>query len=153
MSHQRPTRTLTIRPLESLDERIVPSGVGISPSANPANEVIVATRGGQVLGAIYQEYVKYEQGGGQGKFHPSQSSRIPFNGTAVGVDIRSGVGNFDALVGKLRGLGMEVTATSPQNGIVEGYLPISRLPAVADNGDVIGLSPTFRPILRGSRFS
>src|SRR6185312_15632270 len=117
-----------VHPLESLDKRIVPSGG--NPPTIAANEALVATRGGPALGAIYQEFANYEQAGAKGAFTPSEANRIYFSGTSVGIDIRFNGGNFSTLLGQLKGIGMQVTATAPQSEIVEDYLPIAQLPTV-----------------------
>ena len=59
MNRQRPRRTFVIPPPESLDERIVPAA--LDPIVAAANEALVASKGGQALGSIYQEFVNYEQ--------------------------------------------------------------------------------------------
>ena len=129
---------------------VVVSPTVTSPSAVSDPVTVVSTKGGPELGSIYQQYLTYEQAGGQGAFVPSQSGRIAFSGTSVGVEIRIS-GDLNAAVGQLQGSGMLVTATSAQSGIVEGYVPIADLPTVAGDGQVIGLSPIYRPILRGTR--
>ena len=143
MNRRRPARNLTISPVESLDRRIVPSGAALDSAALGA---IVTAKGGPTLGAIYREYVAYEQSGGKGEFRPAESGRVSFEGTSVGVDVRFGGGDFNALVGQLKGIGMHVTATVPRLGLVEGYLPISALPAVAGNSHEAGLAPNYKPV-------
>ena len=145
MNPHRPARKLTIGPLESLDERIVPSALGVSAATVAANEAVVNAKGGATLGSIYRQYVNYEQAGGKGTFTPSQSGQIFFNGTSVGVDLRYGSGNLNTLIGQLQGIGMRVTATAPHYNLVEGYLPISELPTVLANSHEVGATPVYKP--------
>ncbi len=146
MNRPRPTRTLTIGSLETLDERIVPSGTGITALPVATQEAFVTTRAGQALGSIYTQYVNYEAAGASGSFTPTQANQIYTSGTAVGVDIRFSGGDFNTLVGQLKGIGMQVTATAPQYGLVEGYLPDSQLPVVASNGYATTISPVYKPV-------
>jgi hypothetical protein len=146
MTHKRSNRTLAIGPLESLDQRIVPSGTGITSMPIATQEAFVATRAGQTLGSVFTQYVSYEQGGAVGAFAPTQAGQIFISGTSVGVDIDFHGGDFNTLVGQLKSIGMQVTATAPQVGLVEGYLPIGDLPIVASNGYATSISPVYRPV-------
>ncbi len=148
MSRNRSTRNLTIAPLEMLDDRIVPSGTGITSLPIATQEAFVTTRAGQALGSVFTQYVNYEQAGASGAFTPTLSGQIYFSGTSVGVDIIFHGGNYNTLVGQLKGIGMQVTATEQQDGIVEGYLPISQLPVVASNGYATTISPVYKPVIK-----
>jgi len=147
MYRRRPIRNLAIRPLESLDERIVPSGVGITALPVATQEAFVTERAGQALGTIYTQYVNYQAAGASGSFTSTLSNQIYMSGTSVGVDITFNGGNLSTLVGELQGIGMQVTATSTQDSIVEGYLPISQLPVVASNGYATTIAPVYEPIV------
>jgi hypothetical protein len=108
-------------------------------------EAAVNLKGGPELGAVYQEFVTYEQAGGTGTFSPPQASQIEISGMSVGVDVRTSAANFTAMLDDMEQLGMNVTATAPQVGVIEGFLPISQLPAVAANTGLAGMNPIYRP--------
>ena len=139
MNRNRTARQQARPSLESLDNRVLLSGA--------TDQALVVAKGGQALGAIYQEFITYETAGSHGTFQPVEANRILFNGTTVGVDVRFTGGDFNTLVSQLKGIGMQVTATSPGTEIVEGYLPIGQLPVVAANGLTTSLSPIYKPVL------
>ncbi len=135
MNDRRHHRTMKINPLESLDERIVPSGLA-------ASEAVVAAKGGPALGAIYQEYVKYENSGHHGAFASAESGQVALLGTTVGVNIHLN-GNFNNLLKQLHKDGMTVTSTNTQAGDVQGFLPIGKLPPVVTSGHTASIAPIF----------
>jgi hypothetical protein len=145
----RPKRTLAIHPLESLEDRLVLSSVSLRPAAVAAQEALVTTKGGPALGAIYQEFVAFEKSGAHGTFNSPQAGQIVIKGTSVGVDVHVS-GTFKADVKQLQGLGMKVTATSQQNGIIEGSLPIAQLPTVAGSKYDVGITPIYKPTTFGT---
>jgi hypothetical protein len=111
------------------------------------DETLVTNRAGQALGSLYTQYTNYVAGGSEGTFTSTLSSQIYMSGTSVGVNLSIGNGgDFSTVVSQLEGIGMQVTATSTQDGIVEGYLPISQLPVVASNGYLTEISPVSRPV-------
>jgi hypothetical protein len=157
MRHRRPARTFTINPLESLDERIVPStsgltpaALGFTPEADAGNEAVVAAHAGPVLGVIYQEYINYEVAGAQGAFSPGEAGQIFFSGTAVGVNITASAGNFSNMLSYLQGMGMAVTGTAPQQGVIGGYLAIWQLPLIVTNTNEASISPMYEPSFSAS---
>jgi hypothetical protein len=106
-------------------------------------------KAGQDLITIYQEYVQYENNGGTGAFVSSMSGVIVIKGTNVGVDLHwNGTGDFNGYVTSLQNLGMQIQATDPTSGIVEGMLPIAQLPTVAGLSQTKSLSPMYIPIIR-----
>ena len=143
MNTRRPARNAKIRPLESLDERIVPSGP--PPIIPGAAVALVTARGGPDLGSIFLEYFEYKASGGSGTFDPPEASKIYLRGDSVGVAIRFGSGDFKTLVGSLQGIGMHVTATDAQSHLVEGYLPISELTTVVTNSHEVSTAPVYKP--------
>jgi len=146
MITRRAARKLTIGSLEALDERIVPAG-GVGLTATAAQVAALDARGGQVLSSIYHQFASYEQAGAKGAFTTSASRVVPIDGTSVEVDVRFGAGDFNTLVGQLKGAGMRVTSVSSQLRVVEGFLSIANLPTVAANSHVTSLSPSFKPVL------
>jgi hypothetical protein len=124
---------------------------GLVPNAAAApnsQTAVVATVGGPALGTVYQDYLNYEAAGGTGTFTSSESGQIFISGTSVGVDIQTSPANFNAMLQAMEVYGMQVTATAPQVGVIEGYLPIAQLPTVAANADLEGLAPIYIPKAR-----
>ncbi len=142
MYRRRSTRTLSV---ETLDDRIVPSGTGITSLPIATQEAFVTERAGQALGTIFTQYENYEAAGASGTFSSNESNQIYLSGTSVGVDVNFGGGNYNTLLGQLKSIGMNVTATSTLDSLVEGYLPIANLPIVASNGYVSSIAPVYKP--------
>jgi len=133
---------------------------GGSPSSGPSTTGTVATnspsgspnaddlkngpmaKAGQDLIAVYQEF---QHNGGGDSFTSSQAARIQFQGAKVGIDAVSTGANFDAFVSAMTSLGMQVTRTDASHSLVEGFLPISRLPDAAQNPLTLSLSAMYRP--------
>jgi hypothetical protein len=145
LNHQRPSRTLTIHSLETLDNRIVPSGFGVSAASIATQEALVSTKAGPALGTVYTDFVNYENSGHHGAFQTRESKQIIVKGTSVEVDVRFSGGNFNVLEMRLKGLGMTVTATVPKLGIVEGFVPIANLPNVVTLPRETTTSPIYKP--------
>jgi hypothetical protein len=130
-----------------------PNAISVTPVLKPTQSAIppasqvplVALKGGPALGSIYQEFVNFEQAGGTGTFRPVEAGQILFAGDAVGVDIRTSAANFNTMLGEMEQLGMQVTATAPQVGVIEGFLPIAQLPTVAGNAGLAGMNPIYKP--------
>ncbi|QDV37134.1 S8 family serine peptidase [Tautonia plasticadhaerens] len=70
-----------------------------------------------------------------------------FRGEKVGIDLY-GTGDFATLEKTLRSFDMEVVATDASIGLVEGYIPISRIRDLADYGAVRSFQAIYRPIVR-----
>ena len=140
----------TLMPVYKPTTMPIPSASVAVPTGPTAvsDEAAVALKGGPGLASIYQDYLVYEQAGGTGTFSPTLASVIQVRGTSVGVDIRTTPADFTAMLGAMEAYGMDVTATAPQIGLIEGFLPIAQLPTVATNGDLTAMSP----IYKASRF-
>jgi len=99
-------------------------------------------KAGQDLFTIYQEFVNQ---GSSATFTSSKAGMIRFQGTSVGIDAHWAGGNFLSYVTALTDLGMKVQTQDPISGTVEGYIPISQLPAAAQNAQTLALSPLYIP--------
>jgi hypothetical protein len=99
-------------------------------------------KAGQDLITIYDEF---EQQGGSATFTSSLSGRVLIQGANVGVDVTANGGAFDVFVSNLEHLGMQVLTSSATYGTVEGLLPISELPTVAQNAQTLSVSPISIP--------
>jgi hypothetical protein len=87
-----------------------------------------------VAAALQSLYQEYESQGGGARFTPSQPSDklLQIRGTSVAVSLKLASGsNFDTALAQLQADGMEVGASSPIYGLIEGLLPIAELPAAA----------------------
>jgi hypothetical protein len=102
----------------------------------------------QNLNTIYQEYQRFVADGGTGTFTSSLSNLIRIQGTNVGVEVHGNGGDFNALVTSLQGLGMQITATDAVTQTVEGMLPISQLPAAAQEPQTLSVTPGYLPVLQ-----
>ncbi|HWE38007.1 MAG TPA: Ig-like domain-containing protein [Isosphaeraceae bacterium] len=85
----------------------------------------------------------------------TQAKTLQFQGDSVGVDVSiftDAKSSYADAETALKNLGMQVTATDAQQGIVEGFLPIAELPTVValrtvDGYSLVaGISPIYRPI-------
>ncbi len=155
MSDRRTRRALAIMPLERLDGRLAPSGFLVFTHIRPPGGVMHGfappkaqsykptggpmDKAGQTLNIVYNEYQSYVAAGGHDTFTSSQSGRVQITGASVGVDIRA-KGDIASLAAQLRAQGMTITSP-PRFGIIEGTLPIAKLPDVAANASVIGIDP------------
>jgi large repetitive protein len=77
----------------------------------------------------------------------AQFPTVEFNGGLVGMDVKSSGGNFNQFVSQLTNLGMQVTASSTEYGIVEGWVPPAELPTIAQLPQTMAGSPIYVPIL------
>jgi len=99
-------------------------------------------KAGQDLLAIYQQY---QQQGAGSTFTPSGAGGVKIEGTKVGIQAHMANGNFTQYIASLDALGMQIDAQDPNTGTVEGMLPISQLPAAAQNSQTLSLSAIYTP--------
>ena len=97
-------------------------------------------KGGQSLEQIFRDHQ-------HGRFDPREWSFLRIDGDKIGIDVRSEDPRFDQFVARLRTHGMEIGATSPYHGVVEGMLPIDELENVANLSETSSLSPIYNPML------
>ncbi len=111
---------------------------------------------GQELVQLYLEFQAYKQTGQPlSQFNPSDKMLRVQNGM-VGVDVR-GYGDVNAFATALSdpSIGMQIQTKDATNRIVEGYVPIDKLTAVASlqkvvNGktvQTVGIDPNVKPIV------
>jgi hypothetical protein len=103
-------------------------------------------KAGQTLIGVYLDYQEYLKAGGTGPFSSKRAANVLLDGTNVGVDIRGA--DLDDLVTTLSHFGMQIKTTDPRTGTVEGFLPISRLPAVAQLPKISSITPILKPSRR-----
>jgi hypothetical protein len=97
-----------------------------------------------ILDSVYEEY---EAGDLSSSTAPGQ---VEIQGSSVGVDIHAAsASDFATMVTALETLGLQVTAVSGADDLVEGLLPIAQLPAAAQ---VVG-SPAIAPVLYPNSFA
>ncbi len=109
-----------------------------SPGPLPAN----------VSAALQSLYQEYESAGGS-SFTPSQPSDrlLQISGDSVGVDLQmSSSGNFSTFLSQLQSDGLTVSASSATYGQVDGMVPISDLPAIAQVA--ASVTPMSPPVVR-----
>jgi hypothetical protein len=109
-----------------------------SPGPLPAN----------VSAALQSLYVEFEGSGGGSSFTPSLPSdkQLQISGDSVGVDLQmSPSGNFSTFLSQLQSDGLSVSTSSAAYGQVDGMLPISDLPTIAQVA--ASVTPMSPPIL------
>jgi hypothetical protein len=111
---------------------------------------------GTTLVSIYQSYSTDSTPDGVAGSQPQTSASpdlaaqfptVEFQDGLVGMDIKSLGGNFDQFVSQLTNLGMQVTASSSEYGIVEGYVPPAELPTIARLPQTMSGTPIYIPIV------
>jgi len=120
----------------------------VSPTVSTGNTDVGDVKNGPLakagarLIALYQSFVN---SGGQET--SARAGSIQVVGNQVRVDIR-GTTSVGALASTLSSMGMQVEHTDANTRTVEGLLPISQLPAVAQLSQVTTISPVSNPVLR-----
>ncbi len=140
--------------LEALENRRLLStatpGGGVASPFQPTDNNPYDTQNGPLANAgadliqVFHDYNNYVAAGSHGQFQSTLASRIQFQGTSVAVDVR-GTGDFNSFQQTLAGLGMQISTSNAQLKIVEGYLPIGQLQAVARSPQTIGVDPVYKP--------
>lgn len=94
----------------------------------------------------YQDYIGKLPAGHSVDFVSTKAKEINFRGNSVEIDAR-GYGPGSTFVANLKALGMQVTQTLAQanDTMVEGYIPVAQLPAIAQMSQMIGVTPSYRP--------
>ncbi len=140
--------------LEALENRRLLStatpGGGVASPFQPTDNNPYDIQNGPLANAgadliqVFHDYNNYVAAGSHGQFQSTLASRIQFQGTSVAVDVR-GTGDFNSFQQTLAGLGMQISTSNAQLKIVEGYLPIGQLQAVARSPQTIGVDPVYKP--------
>jgi hypothetical protein len=165
--HDRRARRRAQFLLESLDDRLVLSaGLGGAAAGavvhHPAANLAHHTHRPEILGhevraelpdnvsaALRSLYREFEDQGGGSRFAPAQSGARPLqvSGTRVAVLIKVAFPSaLDPFLRHLRADKLKVINTTPAYGLIDGMLPITKLPAAAQ--DAASVTPAPRPILR-----
>ena len=53
--------------------------------------------------------------------------------------------DFNTFVATLQSAGMQITDSSAQYGVVDGFLPVAQLPSVASLSDAPAVMPLYQP--------
>jgi hypothetical protein len=114
-------------------------GTGSSGTTSPLPDNVSV-----LLNTIYQEY---ESGDLTSSNSPGQ---VEIQGSNVGIDVHAGnASEFAEMVTALQSLGMQTTAVSNTDDIVEGLLPIAQLPAAAQVTGSPAINPILVPVTNG----
>lgn len=100
-------------------------------------------KAGQSLIGVYQDYQEYVEAGASGPFSSKRADNVRIVGTNVAINVRGP--DLNDLVATLSQLGMQIQATDPNSRTVEGVLPISQLPTVAQLNKVTTVTPIYKP--------
>jgi len=141
-----PTTTTPVRPIIS-GPTTTPTTTTTTTTTTDVGDIHNGplAKAGQELITLFQEFEKAGQGGGT--FTSSLSNHLRISGTSVEVDVQ-GSGDVSALASSLTSMGMQVVATSPSTGTVEGYLPIAQLVNAAQLPQTLSMSPVSIPMRR-----
>jgi len=101
------------------------------------------------LQSLYSQYQDFKSSGGSGTFSPTGVNGIVIDGTNVGINIHTNdSASFDALLAQLKDAGVQVSSESASHGIIDGMVPIDKLPAIAQISSTLSVTPMFRPVMR-----
>ena len=75
----------------------------------------------------------------------AQFPQVEFQNGLVGMEVKSLGGDFNQFVTQLTDLGMQITASSAYYGLVDGFVPVNELPAIANAPDDGGARSTRPP--------
>ncbi|MDB5349012.1 MAG: hypothetical protein JWN86_259 [Planctomycetota bacterium] len=126
--------------LESLENRRLLTGSSTLPSWKPTSLDIADVKNGPLANTgadlikVYQDYQQYTQAGGAGAFASSSmnsmAKSIKFLGDYVAISTYA-AGDLNAYVKQVQDIGMVVGGYDVTSRLVEGLLPISKLPTLA----------------------
>jgi hypothetical protein len=146
----RPVNPISILPTSPAPTTPTPSPTPTpTPTPNPGNPNSPGPLPANVSAPLQSIYEQFVNSGGSGSFTPTGvSTLVVINGTSVGVMIHANnPGDFAGLVAQLQSDGLQVTASDPTTGNVEGMLPIANLPTIAQLPQAPSVLPMFKPIL------
>ena len=140
-----PRRRGDVLGIESLESRTLLSGwkptnnnLADAQNGPMANE-------GQTLVDLYQSFLK-TTGSISSLESQTQFDLLQFKGNSVFLDVKV-TGTFSTAVTSLKDLGMQVTTTGGGYDLVDGWLPISELPALAELPQTSSVDPIYKPVL------
>jgi hypothetical protein len=111
-----------------------PIGTGTTTTTTGSNTTSPGPLPANVSAALQSLYQEFEGSGGGSSFTPSQPSDnlLQISGTSVMVNLQMGSGgNFSTFLSQVQSDGLTVSISSATYGQVDGMLPISDLPAIA----------------------
>jgi len=103
-------------------------------------------KAGQNLITVYTQFQNFN-GSGTFALTGDLANLIRIQGDSVGVDVGANPSNMTNVESALQALGMQITATDATTGTIEGFLPISQLPTVSQDSDVLTLAPNYLPVM------
>jgi hypothetical protein len=116
---------------------------------SPALTVTLPTNMNWRLQALQLQYQAFVNAGGKGAFSPTAVDGMLINGTDVGVKVSTTDGRqFQRILAELESDGLRVTQSSLLGGVIDGELPIRKLPAIAKVSPFVTISPLFKPLAR-----
>jgi hypothetical protein len=124
------------------------TGTGITTTTTGSSTASPGPLPANVTAALQSLYQEYESAGGGSSFKPSlpSDSLLQISGDSVGVSLKmSSSGDFPTFLSQLQSDGLQVTSSSATYGMVDGMLPISDLPTIAQLASSV--TPTSPPIM------
>lgn len=145
--------------LEPLEKRMLLSGVFkpalLEPPAPTTDSIRDARHGpmakaGQTLVDLYLDYRKHRRAGGtNADYNPAAADKLKIDNARVVVSVR-GTRGLDTLMTALRKYDVQcISRTGRFGGVVEAYVPITHLHALATEPGVGAINPIFKPQTHG----
>ena len=103
---------------------------------------------GEYLIGVYESYLSHQ---GQTSQLPGEYPLLQFQGDSVLIAVNSLGGDFSQFQTSLQNLGLKVVSSSSYYGEVDGWLPVSQLPTVAEMAQTMSGHPVYTP-LAGSEY-
>ena len=132
------------RRLMAVPGSLPPTWVPTSTNLNDAHNGPLAKAGTDLVN-IYHDYTTALAGGQSFSFTPADMKRFYTLGSSISVDINV-YGNLVAYGKQAQALGMQVGAVDPKTGTLEGYVPISQLPAIVGLSGTVTVRPGVRQV-------
>src|SRR5205823_1530822 len=98
---------------------------------------------GDTLVGVYQSFLSHQ---GQTNQLAGQYPLLQFQGNSVLIGVNSLGGDFNQFQTSLQNLGLQVVASSALYGRVDGWLPVSQLPTVAQMAQTMSGHPIYKPV-------
>jgi hypothetical protein len=137
--------------MESLERReLLANGDGVSQFV-PVTNAVADVKGGPLAMAgehLIGIYLAHQNALAAGQpFRSPYGNLIALRGDKVGVTVSAGSGTVAQLRDALTNLGMDVTATDAKLRLASGFVPIAALPQLVRMPQVVGLLPSYRPVV------
>ena len=139
------TRRRRVLNVEAMEGRVL---LTANPVWKPSSTDLGDVQNGPMAnlgGNLIRVYQAYQAAHGDASRLPGQFPYLQFKGSSVLIGLTAYT-NYGAFEQQVRNLGMQVLNSSAFYGLIEGWMPISQLPAAAQLPDVLSGRPVYKPI-------